>query len=111
MLDGQPVVGFAEVSKTKTSSEVTVENEVDATIDKIKHDNPGLAVHKVVSYVDFTRAGFTATLHTLLEGMALAALVVWLFPARLAGHGDHRNRHAGVADPDLHIYRTYSVSA
>ncbi|HEY1560785.1 MAG TPA: efflux RND transporter permease subunit [Caulobacteraceae bacterium] len=78
LLDGRPVVGF-EVSKTKTSSEVTVENEVDATIQKIKHDNPGLAVHKIVSRVDFTRASFSATLHTLLEGMALAALVVWLF--------------------------------
>ncbi|HEY1414365.1 MAG TPA: efflux RND transporter permease subunit [Caulobacteraceae bacterium] len=78
LLDGRPVVGF-EVSKTKTSSEVSVENEVDATIQKIKHDNPGLSIHKIVSRVDSTRAGFDATLHTLLEGMALAALVVWLF--------------------------------
>ncbi|HXV00194.1 MAG TPA: efflux RND transporter permease subunit, partial [Caulobacteraceae bacterium] len=78
LLDGRPVVGF-EVSKTKTSSEVTVEDEVDATIAKIEHENPGLKVHKIVSRVDSTRAGFTATVHTLLEGMALAALVVWLF--------------------------------
>jgi HAE1 family hydrophobic/amphiphilic exporter-1 len=78
LLDGRPVVGF-EVSKTKTSSEVSVENEVDATIKTIEHDNPGLSVHKIVSRVDFTRAGFSATVHTLLEGMALAALVVWLF--------------------------------
>jgi len=78
LLDGRPVVGF-EVSKTKTSSEVTVEDEVDKTIAKIEHDNPGLTVHKIVSRVDSTRAGFDATVHTLLEGMALAALVVWLF--------------------------------
>ncbi|HEY2179799.1 MAG TPA: efflux RND transporter permease subunit [Caulobacteraceae bacterium] len=78
LLDGRPVVGF-EVSKTKTSSEVTVEDEVDKTITKIEHDNPGLTVHKIVSRVDSTRAGFSATVHTLLEGMALAALVVWLF--------------------------------
>jgi HAE1 family hydrophobic/amphiphilic exporter-1 len=78
LLDGKPVVGF-EVSKTKTSSEVTVEDGVDATIKKIEHDNPGLTVHKIVSRVDSTRAGFSATIHTLLEGMALAALVVWLF--------------------------------
>jgi HAE1 family hydrophobic/amphiphilic exporter-1 len=78
LLDGKPVVGF-EVSKTKLSSEVTVEDEVDKTIKKIERDNPGLTVHKIVSRVDQTRAGFTATVHTLLEGMALAALVVWLF--------------------------------
>ncbi|MGH7023816.1 MAG: efflux RND transporter permease subunit, partial [Caulobacteraceae bacterium] len=78
LFDGKPVVGF-EVSKTKTSSEVTVEDEVDRTITKIEHDHPGLVVHKIVSRVDSTRAGFSATVHTLLEGMALAALVVWLF--------------------------------
>jgi HAE1 family hydrophobic/amphiphilic exporter-1 len=78
LLDGRPVVGF-EVSKTKTSSEVDVENEVDATITKIEHGNPGLTIHKIVSRVDSTRASFSATEHTMLEGMALASLVVWLF--------------------------------
>jgi HAE1 family hydrophobic/amphiphilic exporter-1 len=42
-------------------------------------EHPGLTIHKIVSQVDQTRGSFSATLHTLLEGMALAALVVWLF--------------------------------
>jgi len=78
LLDGKPVVGF-EVSKTKNGSEVSVEDSVDATIQTLEKKNPGLVVHKIVSRVDQTRAGYSATVHTLLEGMALAALVVWLF--------------------------------
>jgi len=78
LFNGRPVVAF-QVTKTKTSSEVAVEDGVDAAIKGIERDNPGLTVHKIVSQVDQTRSAFTATLHTLLEGMALAALVVWLF--------------------------------
>jgi hydrophobic/amphiphilic exporter-1 (mainly G- bacteria), HAE1 family len=78
LLNGRPVVGF-EVSKTKDASEVSTEDGVDATITKLEKDHPGLTIHKIVSQVDQTRAAFSATLHTLLEGMALAALVVWLF--------------------------------
>jgi HAE1 family hydrophobic/amphiphilic exporter-1 len=78
LLDGRPVVGF-EVSKTKDASEVAVENGVDIALATLQKANPGVVVHKIVSRVDQTRASFSATLHTLLEGMALAAVVVWLF--------------------------------
>ena len=73
-----PVVGF-QITKTRDASEITVENGVDAAIKDIEKANPGVTVHKIASQVDSTRASFTATWHTLLEGMALAALVVWLF--------------------------------
>jgi HAE1 family hydrophobic/amphiphilic exporter-1 len=78
LLDGKPVVGF-EVSKTKLASEVSTEDNIDAAIGRIEKDHPGVRIHKIVSQVDQTRAAFAATLHTLLEGMALAAVVVWLF--------------------------------
>jgi len=78
LLDGRPVVGF-EVSKTKLSSEVSTEDNVDAAIKRMNAQYPAIRIHKIVSEVDQTRSAFTATLHTLLEGMALAALVVWLF--------------------------------
>jgi HAE1 family hydrophobic/amphiphilic exporter-1 len=78
LLNGRPVVGF-EVTKTKDSSEVSTEDGVDVTIAALQKEHPGLTVHKIVSQVDRTRDSFSATLHTLLEGMALAALVVWLF--------------------------------
>jgi HAE1 family hydrophobic/amphiphilic exporter-1 len=78
LLNGRPVVGF-EVSKAKLASEVSTEDNVDAAIRRINAQYPGVTIHKIVSEVDQTRSAFSATLHTLLEGMALAALVVWLF--------------------------------
>ncbi len=78
LLDQKPVVGI-QVVKAKDASEVSVEDAVDVSIAKLNHDHPGIEIRKTVSFVDDTRAAFAATLHTLLEGMALAALVVWLF--------------------------------
>ena len=78
LLNGRPVVGF-EVSKTKLASEVSTEDHIDAAISRIEQQFPGMKIHKIVSQVDQTRNAFSATLHTLLEGMALASLVVWLF--------------------------------
>ena len=78
LLDGRPVVGF-RVFKTKTSSEVVAEDGVEAALATLQKANPGVVVHKIVSHVEHTRASYQATLHTLLEGVVLAALVVWLF--------------------------------
>ena len=78
LLDGRPVVGF-RVFKTQNASEVTVENGLDAAIAALEKANPGLGVRKIVSEVDRTRGSYLATVHTLLEGVGLAAVVVWLF--------------------------------
>jgi HAE1 family hydrophobic/amphiphilic exporter-1 len=78
LLNGRPVVGF-QLSKIKDASEVEVEDRSDAALRALEKSNPGLTIHKIVSRVDQTRASFATTLHTLLEGMALAAVVVWLF--------------------------------
>jgi HAE1 family hydrophobic/amphiphilic exporter-1 len=77
-LDGRPTVGF-QVSKSKNASEVSTEDNVDRAIKKIEKANPGVHINKIVSRVDQTRASFAATEETLIEGMLLAALVVWLF--------------------------------
>jgi HAE1 family hydrophobic/amphiphilic exporter-1 len=78
LLNGQPVVGF-QVSKVKDASEITTENGVSAAIDKLLEKHEGISITKILSRVDQTRAGFIATWHTLLEGMLLAALVVFVF--------------------------------
>ncbi|MGH6970971.1 MAG: efflux RND transporter permease subunit, partial [Caulobacteraceae bacterium] len=89
--DGRPVVGF-QVTKTKEASDVRTEDGVD----KALHDmvfgspagfghratpatNPEIRIVKIVSTVEGTRRSFAATVETMIEGMALAALVVWLF--------------------------------
>lgn len=77
-LNAEPVVGF-QVSKVKDASEITVENGVAAAIEKLLANHEGIEITKILSRVDQTRAGFIATWHTLLEGMVLAALVVFIF--------------------------------
>ncbi|WP_421736712.1 efflux RND transporter permease subunit [Caulobacter sp.] len=77
-LDGRPVVAF-QVSKTKDASDVRVEDGVIIAIAKLEAAHPGVKFTKIYSIVDDTRASFSATKATLLEGMALAALVVFLF--------------------------------
>ncbi|MFN3584238.1 efflux RND transporter permease subunit [Phenylobacterium sp.] len=77
-LNGRPVVGF-QVSKTKESSDVDVEDGVKAKLAAMEKANPAVRFTKIFASVDETRANFRATQHVLLEGMALAALVVLFF--------------------------------
>jgi HAE1 family hydrophobic/amphiphilic exporter-1 len=77
-LDGKVVVAF-QVMKTRDSSDVAVEDRVKAAVDKLAAQQPGVTFVKIFSTVDETRASFAATEHTLLEGMLLASLVVFLF--------------------------------
>ncbi len=77
-LNGQPTVAF-QVNKTKDSSDVDVENRVNLAVEKLARAHPEVTITKVVSTVEETRHSFEATEHVLLEGMALAALVVLIF--------------------------------
>ncbi|HEY8003024.1 MAG TPA: efflux RND transporter permease subunit, partial [Phenylobacterium sp.] len=77
-LNDRPVVGF-QVMKTKDSSDVDVDTAVIKSLAKMEKANPGLKFTKIFSSVDETRASFKATQHVLLEGMILAALVVFMF--------------------------------
>jgi HAE1 family hydrophobic/amphiphilic exporter-1 len=77
-LDGAPVVGF-QVMKTREASDVQVEDRVEAALATLAKSHPGVKFTKVFSSVSETRASFRATQHVLLEGMLLAALVVFFF--------------------------------
>ncbi|TCS16502.1 efflux RND transporter permease subunit [Caulobacter sp. BK020] len=77
-LDGKPVVAF-QVMKTRDSSDVAVEDNVKKAVEGLQAKQPGVTFVKIFSTVDETRASFAATEHTLLEGMLLASLVVFLF--------------------------------
>jgi HAE1 family hydrophobic/amphiphilic exporter-1 len=91
LYDGRPVVGF-QVTKNKEASDVRTEDAVDAALKAVVFGapahfgapaspplRPDIRITKIVSQVDSTRGSFAATRETMLEGMALAALVVWLF--------------------------------
>jgi HAE1 family hydrophobic/amphiphilic exporter-1 len=77
-LNGRPVVGF-QVNKTQESSDIDVEDAVDAALRRLEAERKDVRTTKIVSTVTETRASYSATVHVLLEGMALAALVVFLF--------------------------------
>jgi HAE1 family hydrophobic/amphiphilic exporter-1 len=77
-LNGRPVVGF-QVSKTKESSDVDVEDAVKLKLAGLTKANADVKFTKIYASVDETRDNFRATQHVLLEGMILAALVVLVF--------------------------------
>ncbi len=77
-LDGRPVVGF-QVLKTNEASEVRVEDEVLKALATLQAAHPEVRFTKIFSTVNNTRAAYAATLHSMLEGMILASLVVFLF--------------------------------
>ena len=77
-LNGQPVVGFM-VMKTRDSSDVAVEDGVLEVLAELENQYEGVTFTKIFSSVDETRASFHATQNVLLEGMGLAALVVFVF--------------------------------
>ncbi len=108
LLNGRPVVGF-QITKTKLSSEVAVEDGVDATIRTIEKDNPGVVVHKIVSQVDQTRASYLGHPAHPDGGHGPGRPGGLALPARLARHGDHGGGHAGLPDPHLRLHESRRV--
>lgn len=78
LLNGRPVAGF-NIIKVDAASEVDVERGALETIARLEAANPGLEITKIFSMTDDTKANFHATEAVLIEGMLLAALVVFLF--------------------------------
>ena len=77
-LDGRPVVGF-QVSKTRRASDIAVEDAVAAAVAALAAEQSGVTFTKVVSTVTDTRDSYASTVTVLMEGMALAAIVVFVF--------------------------------
>ena len=78
LLNNRPVIGF-EVQKTRDASEISTEKGVKAAIAKLVAQHPEVKFTQIISTVDETRMSYEATLHVLVEGMILAAFVVFLF--------------------------------
>jgi HAE1 family hydrophobic/amphiphilic exporter-1 len=78
MLNNRPVVGF-EVNETVNANELKTEAAVKTAVAKLAKDHPEVSFTQIIDTVDDTRLSFDATMHVLLEGMVLAAIVVFLF--------------------------------
>nr|WP_067290121.1 efflux RND transporter permease subunit [Marinobacterium profundum] len=77
-LDGRSVVGF-QVKKTKSSSDVAVARAVEQATEELAKAYPQVKFERIVSTASSTQNSFSATLDALVEGMLLAALVVFIF--------------------------------
>ena len=77
-LGEQQVVTFS-VFRAKGSSEVSVANQVNTQIDKIRKAHPEVAIKMIDDSVYFTIGNYDAAIHTLLEGALLAVIVVFIF--------------------------------
>jgi multidrug efflux pump subunit AcrB len=74
----EEVVVFA-VFRAKGASEVSVAEETNTMLDRIRAENPGVTITMVDDTVFYTYGNYKAAIHTLIEGAILAVLVVFAF--------------------------------
>ena len=77
-LDGGTIVAFA-ISRAKGSSDVTVEEGVAKRVVELQKRYPGVKLELIDSQVVHTLGVYTATMKSMIEGAALAILVVFIF--------------------------------
>ena len=77
-VDGQPVVSFSLI-RAKGASEVTVAEAVTARLARLSAQYPWVTLTKLTDWVQPTRDSFHSAMLSLIEGAALAVLVVLIF--------------------------------
>ncbi len=78
LLNGRPVVGF-EISRSRGSGEVEVAEAVRIRLAQLKAEYPHIEITEAFNFVDPVLENYEGSMKLLLEGAALAVLVVWLF--------------------------------
>ncbi|MEN3373284.1 efflux RND transporter permease subunit [Dechloromonas sp. ZS-1] len=78
LLNGKPVVGF-EITRSKGAGEVEVADAVLAALGKLKAEHPDIEITEAFNFVDPVIENYEGSMRLLIEGAALAVLVVWLF--------------------------------
>jgi len=78
LLNGKPVVGF-EIVRSRGAGETDVADGVRAALAKLRTDHPDVTVTEAFNFVDPVVENYEGSMLLLLEGAALAVLVVWLF--------------------------------
>ncbi len=77
-LDGEPVVAFS-ISRSKGASDTVVAGAVADKIAEIGAKYPDVRLMRIDNTVDYTLGVYESTMKTLIEGAALAILVVLVF--------------------------------
>ncbi len=74
----RPIVAFA-VTRAKGASDVTVDRDIAAKLQEIAKRHPEVTFTKVDTQVDNELGSYHSTMETLIEGAALAIIVVFVF--------------------------------
>ncbi len=74
----QPIVAFG-VTRAKGASDVTVDQKIAERLAKVQADHPEVTFSKVDTQVDNELGNYRSTMETLIEGAALAVVVVFIF--------------------------------
>ncbi|PZQ11935.1 MAG: ABC transporter permease [Ancylobacter novellus] len=77
-LDGRPIVAFG-VYRAKGFSDVVVAKAVDQKLAELEKARPDVTISRIDTTVRYTEGDYRSAMHTLLEGAALAVVVVFLF--------------------------------
>ncbi|HMG46610.1 MAG TPA: efflux RND transporter permease subunit [Allosphingosinicella sp.] len=78
MMNGRQVLSFG-LSKSKGASDVTVFDEAATLLQQLERENPKVHFRILYSGVDYIKNQYKSAMEALLEGAALAVLVVLLF--------------------------------
>jgi multidrug efflux pump subunit AcrB len=77
-LDGRQVTSFG-LFKAKGASDVQVYERMNAALEQLKADYPGIEFVELFTTVDYTKEEYSSAIKALVEGALLAVLVVFLF--------------------------------
>lgn len=77
-MDGRQVLSFS-VSRSKGASDVSVYDEVQKELKKLKEANTKVSYTELFTSVGYTKEQYKSAIHAMIEGAVLAVLVVFLF--------------------------------
>ncbi len=77
-LDGRQVTNFA-LSKAKGASDVSVHKAMEAELEKLRQEFPGVEFTELFTTVKYTRMEYKSAMTAMVEGAILAVVVVFLF--------------------------------
>ncbi|WP_434353029.1 efflux RND transporter permease subunit [Psychrobacter sp. HD31] len=77
-LNGNPVVAFT-VTRTRLADGVKVAHAVQASLDELQKEDPSLTITEVFNTVKPIEEDYKTSMNMLIEGGALAVIVVFLF--------------------------------
>lgn len=78
LLNGNPVVGF-EIVRARGAGEIDVAEGVRAALEKLQVIHPAITITEALNFVDPVIENYQGSMWLLVEGAALAVLVVFLF--------------------------------